>query len=73
MKKSIKVILLVMGVLFILTFLITIVHDYYLMKTRIFAFPLGIQFTIMLSALLFFIPGIICLIVAYVLRRKEAN
>ncbi|HHV09639.1 MAG TPA: hypothetical protein GXX75_05080 [Clostridiales bacterium] len=75
MKRAIKIILLIIGILLILAFFITIAYDYYLMKTRIFAVPLGIQFTIMLSSILFFIPGVICLIAAYFLRirRRETN
>lgn len=73
MKKAIKVILIIIGTLLISTFFTTIAYDYHLIQTRIFAVPLGIQFTIFLSGILFFIPGVICFVAAHALKRKETR
>lgn len=73
MKKAVNVILIIIGILLILTFFITIIYDYHLIQTKIFAVPLGIQSTIALSGILFLVPGVICLIVAYSLKRKETK
>lgn len=71
MKKAIRVILFIIGLLLIIGFWVSVGYDYYLMKTRMFANPLGIQFTVILSGILFFVPGIIFLIAAYIMKRKE--
>ncbi|MDF2595205.1 MAG: hypothetical protein K0R69_1546, partial [Clostridia bacterium] len=59
------------GLLLIIAFFATILHDYYLMQTEMFFLPLGIEFTVILSGILFLIPGITCLIVSYFMKRKE--
>ena len=73
MKKAVRIMLFGFGVLLVITFFATIAYDYYLINTRMFANPLGIQFTIILSAILFFAPGVICIIVAHILKRKEVK
>lgn len=73
MKKAVKAILIIIGTLLIATFFISVVYDYHLIQTRIFAVPLGIQSTIVLSGIFFLIPGIICLIVACNFKRNETN
>jgi hypothetical protein len=71
MKKAIRIMIFGIGVLLIIVFFVTIAYDYYLINTRMFANPLGIQFTIILSAILFFFPAVICIIVAHILKRKK--
>jgi hypothetical protein len=43
------------------------------MQTELFAMPLGLEFTVILSGIIFLIPGIICLIVFYFMKREEAK
>jgi hypothetical protein len=71
MKKAVRVILFVVGLLLVIIFFSSIAYDYYLINTRLFAVPLGIQFTIILSGLLFLLPGIICIILACFIKRKK--
>lgn len=73
MKKTMKAILIIIGILLIATFFITIFYDYYMIQSRTFAVPLGIQSTIAISGVLFLLPGIISLIVAYNLKRNETK
>jgi hypothetical protein len=73
MKKVVKVILFVVGLLLVIAFFASIAYDYYLINTRIFAVPLGIQFTVIVSGILFLIPGIICIVLACIIKRKEAK
>jgi hypothetical protein len=71
LKKIIRIILCITGLLLIIAFFATILHDYYLMQTKIYAMPLGLEFTVILSGIIFLVPGIICLIVSYFMKRKE--
>lgn len=73
MRKFAKIILFINGIYFILNFFISIAYSYYLMRARMFAAPPGIPFTIVLSGILFFLPGIACLTVSYILKRKETK
>ena len=70
MKKVLRIVLLIIGFLLIVSFFVTIAYDLFLMNTKMFAVPLGIEFTIALSGILF-IPGVICLIASYIIKRKS--
>ena len=71
MKKVLRIVLLIIGFLLIVAFFVTIAYDRFLMNARMFAVPLGIEFTIALSGILFLVPGVICLIIAYIIKRKS--
>lgn len=71
MKKVFRRLLFCGGIVLVILFFVTIAHDYYLAKTSIYAVPLGIQFTIILSSILFLIPGCVCMIIAWILKKNE--
>ncbi len=72
MKKTMRKALLIVGILLIITFAFAIGYDYCLVKTRMFAVPLGLSFTIIMSAILLLLPGISCVVAAYIMRKKES-
>ena len=71
MKKVFRRLLFWGGIVLVILFFVTIAHDYYLAQTSIYAVPLGIQFTIGLSGILFLIPGCACMIISSILKKKE--
>lgn len=68
--RVVKNILLIVGILLIVVFLGTVVYDYFLMETKMFANPLGLEFTALMSGMCFLLPGIICIGVSFYLKRK---
>lgn len=70
MKKFAVNLLFIMGLLFLLLFVLLIIFEYYLLKTRLFDVPSVIFVSFIQSGILFLIPGISCITVSYLLKKK---
>ena len=71
MKKFAVILLFVMGLLFLLLFVLLIIFEYYLLKARLYDVPYDIFVSFIQSGILFLIPGISCITVSYLLKRKK--
>lgn len=71
MKKFAIILLFINGIFCLLNFIISLSYNYSILGMKMFTAPFGFWVTIVLSAILFFFPGTICIFISY--RLKKTN
>lgn len=59
------------GLLLMIFYFVALGNDYYLLKTNVFALPLGFEFSVIAYGIVFLLPGIGCMIGAYIMKKQE--
>lgn len=71
MKKFAITIFFIIGIFGLLNFVISLSYNYSVLGMKMFTAPFGFWVTIVLSMILFFFPGSICIFISYHLKKTK--